>query len=408
MGLLLVIFLAVLTFFVAMAFYYEHPKAKIPHGFSQRRKLYIFHYAVNFGFGLAKVLEKVGITSEVDFLRAVMDGIPPLRDDKQLFIRDLRFEKVEVRIYQPKSSTTGQRRGILYFHGGVGLFGSIKAYERTCRYLARQSNSVVVSVGYRLAPEHPYPTQFEDCLAATIHFMRTAQDYGVDPSRIVICGDSSGGTITAAVAQALVNRQDLPKLRAQILIYPFLQGLDFDLPSYQQNEGVPILLKERTLSLGLKYLNIKLSATKPAFKAFKGNHVPEDLLLKYRKWVSSDIIPPEFKRRGYTPSTTYSFSEEIYALVKPIFDTVFSPLLAEDSVIAQLPEAFILTCEYDVLRDDGLLYKKRLEDHGIKVTWCHLQEGFHGTVLLALSGAFLAFQSGNKGLENIVHFLRLM
>lgn len=69
-------------------------------------------------------MEKLGITSEVDFLRAVMDGIPPLRD-KELFIRDLRFEKVEVRIYQPKSSTTGQRRGILYFHGGVGLFGSI-------------------------------------------------------------------------------------------------------------------------------------------------------------------------------------------------------------------------------------------------------------------------------------------
>ncbi|KFQ42003.1 Arylacetamide deacetylase-like 4, partial [Nestor notabilis] len=254
------------------------------------------------------------------------------------------------------------------------------SHERICRYIARKTDSVTVSVGYRLAPEHPYPTQFEDCLAATIHFMRTAQDYGVDPARIIICGDSSGGTITAAVAQALVNRRDLPKLRAQILIYPFLQALDFDLPSYQQNEGVPILLKERTLSLGLKYLNKDLPATQAAFKVLKSYHVPEDLLLKYRKWVSSDIIPPEFKRRGYKPSTTHSFSEEIYALVKPVFDTVFSPLLAEDSVIAQLPEAFILTCEYDVLRDDGLLYKKRLEDHGIKVTWCHLQEGFHGTV----------------------------
>uniref|UniRef100_A0A672TVK9 Alpha/beta hydrolase fold-3 domain-containing protein n=1 Tax=Strigops habroptila TaxID=2489341 RepID=A0A672TVK9_STRHB len=354
-----------------------------------------------------KIYPNLGITSEMYFLRAVMDGIPPLKDE-HLFIRDLKFEKVEVRIYQPKTSTTGQRRGILYFHGGVGLFGSIRAYERTCRYFAGQSNSVVVSVGYRLAPEHPYPIQFEDCLAATIHFMRTAQDYGVDPARIIICGDSSGGTITAAVAQALVNRRDLPKLRAQILIYPFLQALDFDLPSYQQNEGVPILLKERILSLGLRYLNKELPVTKTAFKVFKGYHVPEDLLQKYRKWVSSDIIPPEFKRRGYKPRTTYSFSEEIYALVKPVFDTVFSPLLAEDSVIAQLPEAFILTCEYDVLRDDGLLYKKRLEDHGIKVTWCHLQEGFHGTVFLALCGALLSFQSGNKGLENIVHFLRLM
>ncbi|XP_075028195.1 arylacetamide deacetylase-like 4 [Calonectris borealis] len=404
MELLLAIFLAVLTVFVAMAFYYEHPKAKIPHGFSQRQKLYVFHYVLNFGFGLAKFLEKVGITSEVYFLRALMDGIPPLKD-KHLFIKDLRFEKVKVRIYQSKISTTGQRRGILYFHGGVGRFGSIRAYERTCRYFARKSNSVVVSVGYRLAPKHPYPTQFEDCLTATIHFMRTAQDYGVDPSRIIICGDSSGGTLTAAVAQALVNRRDLPKLRAQILIYPFLQCVDFNLPSYQQNEGVPILLKERTLALGLKYLNKDLSVMEAVFK---GCHIPEDMQLKYQKWVSPDYIPHEFKTRGYKPSTTHPFSEELYTLLKPVFDPVFSPLLAEDSVIARLPEAFILTCEYDVLRDDGLLYKKRLEDHGIKVTWCHLQEGFHGTVFLALCGEVIAFRSGSKGLEKIVNFLRLM
>ncbi|XP_014133750.2 arylacetamide deacetylase-like 4 [Falco biarmicus] len=404
MELLLVTFLAVLTVFVAMAFYYEHPTADIPHGISQRRKLYLFHYILNFGFGLGKFLDKVGITSEVHFLRAAMDGVPPLKD-KHLFIKDLRFEKVKVRIYQPKMSTTGQRRGILYFHGGVGRFGSIRAYERTCRYFARKSNSVVVSVGYRLAPEYPYPTQSEDCVTATVHFMRTAQEYGVDPSRIIICGDSSGGTLTAAVAQALVNRRDLPKLRAQILIYPFLQCVDFNLPSYQQNKGVPILLKERTLALGLKYLNKDLSVMEAVFK---GCHIPEDLQLKYQKWINVDCIPHEFKTRGYKPSTKHPFSEEVYAVVKPMFDTVFSPLLAEDSVIARLPETFILTCEFDVLRDDGLLYKKRLEDHGVKVTWCHLQEGFHGTLFLALYGKVIGFRSGNKGLEKIVHFLRLM
>ncbi|NWR72707.1 ADCL4 protein, partial [Centropus unirufus] len=264
------------------------------------------------------------------------------------------------------------------------------AYERTCRLFARNSNSVVVSVGYRLAPEHPYPTQFEDCLAATIHFMRVAQDYGVDPCRITVCGDSSGGTLAAAVAQALVNRTDLPKLRAQILIYPFLQAVDFNLPSYQQNKGVPLLLKERTIALGLKYLNKDLSATEPLSKHC---HVPEYLRLKYQKWVSADYIPQEFKTRGYKPSTAHSFSEELYTMVKAVFDPVFSPLLAEDSVIARLPETFILTCEFDVLRDDGLLYKKRLKDHGIKVTWCHLQEGFHGTLFLAFLGGLIAFRS---------------
>ncbi|NXV82239.1 ADCL4 protein, partial [Atlantisia rogersi] len=264
------------------------------------------------------------------------------------------------------------------------------AYERMCRYMARKTNSVVVSVGYRLAPKHPYPTQFEDCLTATVHFMRTAQDYGVDPARIIICGDSSGGTLTAAVAQAMGNRRDVPKLRAQILIYPFLQCMDFNLPSYQQNHGVPILLKERTVVLGLKYLNKDTSAVEAILK---GSHVPEDLKPKYQKWVSPDYIPHEFKTRGYKPCTTHPFSKDVYTLIKPAFEPVFSPLLAEDSVIARLPEAFILTCEFDVLRDDGLLYKKRLEDHGIKVTWCHLQEGFHGTVFLAVMGGIAAFRS---------------
>ncbi|XP_009477194.2 arylacetamide deacetylase-like 4 [Pelecanus crispus] len=403
MELLLVIFLTVLTVFVAVAFSYERPKAEIPHGFSQRQKLYAFNYVLNFTFSLAKILEKVGITSEAYFLRTVMDVIPLLKD-KHFFIKDLRFEKVKVRIYQPKISTTGQRRGILYFHGGAGQFGSIRSYERTCCYFGRKSDSVVVSVGYRLAPEHPYPAQFEDCLTATIHFMRTAQDYGVDPSRIIVCGDSSGGALTAAVAQALVNRRDLPKLRAQVLIYPFLQAVDFNLPSYQQNEQMLFLPKERALALGLKYLNKDLSVIKVVDKV---SHIPEDLQLKYQKWVSPDHIPPEFKTRGYKPSTTRTFSKELYTLFKPVLDPVFSPLLAEDSVIAQLPEAFILTCEFDVLRDDGLLYKKRLEDNGIKVTWCHLQEGFHGTIFLTVWSVMTEFLSGHKGLEMIANFLRL-
>ncbi|NWQ77800.1 ADCL4 protein, partial [Columbina picui] len=264
------------------------------------------------------------------------------------------------------------------------------AYERMCRYFARKSNSVVVCVGYRLAPEHIYPAQYEDCLSAAVHFMKTAQDYGVDPSRIVICGDSSGGTATAAVAQGLVNRRDLPKLRAQILIYPLLQYVDFDLPSYQQNKGILFLSKERLLTLSLNYLNKDLSLMEAIFK---GCHIPEDLQLKYQKWVSPDYIPQEFKKGAYKPRTKHPFSKELYTLVKPLSDTVLSPLLAEDSVIAQLPETFLLTCEFDVLRDDGLLYKKRLEDHGIKVTWCHLQEGFHGTIFLAPYGGVIAFRS---------------
>ncbi|NXA53963.1 ADCL4 protein, partial [Nothocercus julius] len=349
-----------------------------------------------------KFLEKLGISSEVHFLRTVMDGIPPLKDN-HLLIKDLRFDKIEVRIYQPKTPTTVRRRGVLYFHGGVGQFGSIRAYERTCRYFTKKSNSVFVSVGYRLAPEYPFPTQFEDCLAATVHFMRIAEDYGVDPARVITCGDSSGGTIAAAVAQAMTNRKDLPKLRAQILIYPFLQAVSFNLPSYEQNRGVPVLLKKRTVALGLKYLNKDQSVLD---EVLKSAHIPRDLELKYKEWLNPDNIPEDFKPKDYQQRKENQFSEDLYRLAKPMLEPFFSPLLAEDTVIAQLPETFILSCEFDVLRDDALLYKKRLEDHGIKVTWCHLEQGFHGIIFLANYGRITSFKTANKGLQMIVEFLK--
>ncbi|NXA22813.1 ADCL4 protein, partial [Ibidorhyncha struthersii] len=159
------------------------------------------------------------------------------------------------------------------------------SHEKICRYIARESESVVVSVGYRLAPEHKYPAAYEDCLNATIHFMKNVEHYGVDPARIIICGDRAGGTIAAAVSQTLPGRSDLPKLRAQILIYPGLQALDFNLPSYQQNQGVPLLFREHAAFCVLQYLNGDASNMQ---EVLEGSHLPIDITLNYRKWVSPD------------------------------------------------------------------------------------------------------------------------
>ncbi|NXV78828.1 ADCL4 protein, partial [Atlantisia rogersi] len=159
------------------------------------------------------------------------------------------------------------------------------SHEKICRYIARESESVVVSVGYRLAPEHKYPAAYEDCLSATIHFLKNIKHYGVDPARVIVCGDSAGGNLAAAVSQTLVGRSDLPRLRAQILIYPGLQALDFNLPSYQQNRGVPLLLRERAAFYVLQYLN---GHTLHMQEVLEGSHIPPDMRLKYRKWVSPD------------------------------------------------------------------------------------------------------------------------
>ncbi|NXF77505.1 ADCL4 protein, partial [Sclerurus mexicanus] len=291
----------------------------------------------------------------------------------QLLIKDLHFDGVPVRIYFPREPSVGKRRGVIFFHGGCGIFGSIRCYERICRYITRKSDSVVVSVGYHLAPEHRYPAQTLECLTAAVHFLETADTYGVDPARIIVCGDSAGGTYTASVCQELGHRTDIPKVRAQVLIYPFLQALNFHLPSHQKNASTAFLSCDRAVHIILKYLNKDCSLKEPILA---GSHVPESMNLKYKKWISPDLIPEVFKL-GYKPPLPASFLPQVHEEVQELFEPRFSPLLAEDAVVCLLPDTCIITCEHDVLRDDGLLYKKRLEDNNVRVTWHHVQKGFH-------------------------------
>ncbi|NWV69510.1 ADCL4 protein, partial [Malurus elegans] len=159
------------------------------------------------------------------------------------------------------------------------------SHEKICQYIAEESGSLVMSVGYRLAPEHKYPAAYEDCLNATQHFLQHLELYGVDSAQIIVCGDSAGGNLAAAVSQTLAGSSEQPKLRAQILIYPGLQALDFNLPSYQQNQGVPLLLRERAIFYSLQYVRGDASNIQ---EVLEGSHVPPDMRLKYRKWVNPD------------------------------------------------------------------------------------------------------------------------
>ncbi|XP_015261814.1 PREDICTED: arylacetamide deacetylase-like 3, partial [Gekko japonicus] len=348
-----------------------------------------------------KILENLHICSQVQFVRYWRNGRKQGPDAK-LFIKDMKFKHVLVRIYQPKAPSAGRRKGIVFFHGGGWMFGSIRSYEKMCRYISKESESVVVSVEYRLCPEHKYPAPLNDCLAATTHFLQTADDYGVDSTRVIVAGDSAGASLASVVCQTLVGRQGLAKVCAQILIYPGLQAIDFHLPSYQQNQAVPILYREKAAFFFLHYLNGDTSLLE---ELLQGCHIPADLKLRYRKWLSADNIPKEFKARGYKPPVPVACDDEVYEELKNVFVPEISPLIAEDSVVRKLPQTCIVTCEYDILRDDGLLYKKRLEDNGVPVTWYHIINGFHGIVNFFDNGWF-TFPSGKQGLDNVVRFIQ--
>ncbi|XP_042336352.1 arylacetamide deacetylase-like 4 [Sceloporus undulatus] len=383
-----------LSLLAIWAVYFHLSNTDIPPKVSQPFKLRVLHCLLIMLFGLVAVLKKMRLSNGYDILRSVMDGIPPGKDP-HLSITNLILDGLPVRMYQPRSPCDGRRRGILYFHGGIGLYGSVDAYERVCRHIAKNSNSLVASVEYRLAPTNPYPTQFLDCLKAAVHFLKNVEDFGVDPASVIICGDSSGGTLAAAVCQSLVSRPDLPKVRSQILIYPFLQGIDFNLPSYQRNGRMPLLSQRHVVEFGLQYLQKDLALTS---KALKGFHMSKEKRLKYGKWLWPEKKPEELECEDDAPTWPEESADEV-------FEPTFSPLIAEDAVIRQLPEMYILTCTADVFMDDGCLYKKRLEDNGVKVTWYQLEDGFHGVVYF-IDHCLFSFAGARLGLDSIVDYIK--
>ncbi|XP_060089331.1 arylacetamide deacetylase-like 4 [Heteronotia binoei] len=402
------LFMLYLYFFTPVLFvelslflYHVFKNTPIPSETKDPVKLQLFHVVTLLVFRLGKIFEKLGICSQITFVRFILN-LTLAGKKSNLFIRDAKFEHVPVRIYQPTSPSTQPRKGLIYLHGGCGIFGSNRGYERVCRYLARESDSVVVYVEYRLGPEHQHPAQLLDCLTATTYFMNNSKDYGVDPNCVILAGESSGGAIVAAICREMVKRSATPKIRAQILIYPLLQIMNLSLPSHQQNQFGPALTRRRAMKLGLLYLNAGIQHVE---SLMNNAHVPEFMKMKYKKWLSADCIPEEFKTRGYKPPLPVPFSEELYEQTKLNDETMLSPILDEDVIIQQLPQTYILTCEYDVIRDDGLLYKKRLEDNNVTLTWNHVKDGFHGFIMFVDTGP-LEFSCTKKAFEDILKFIK--
>jgi acetyl esterase/lipase len=141
---------------------------------------------------------------------------------------------IPVRIYTPAgAAAAGTRPTLVYFHGGGWVIASIQAYDSSCRALANAADAVVVSVGYRMAPEHRFPAAHEDSFAATQYIMKNAGKYGGDPKRVAVVGESAGGNLAAAVCLMARDRKALMPFH-QVLVYP-IADTSLATPSYQQN-----------------------------------------------------------------------------------------------------------------------------------------------------------------------------
>ncbi|MDX2166776.1 MAG: alpha/beta hydrolase [Deltaproteobacteria bacterium] len=223
---------------------------------------------------------------------------------------------IPVRVYTPQG--TAPFPLLVYFHGGGWVLGSLETHDGICRALASGAGCVVVSVDYRLAPEHRYPAAADDCYAATQWAAARAAELGADARRVAIGGDSAGGNLTAVVAQMARDRGG-PALAFQLLIYPVTDATNLETASYRDN--------------ATGYL----------------------LTTADMHWFWDHYLGDGRPRAA-----------EPYA----------SPLKATS--LAGLPPALVLTAEFDPLRDEGEAYARALEEAGVPARLTRYQGMIHG------------------------------
>jgi acetyl esterase len=223
--------------------------------------------------------------------------------------------EIRCRRYRPLGAA-GPLPTLIYYHGGGFVIGNIETHDSTCRRLANKSRCQVISIDYRLSPEHPFPAPTDDGVAAFRHIRDNAASFGADAKRLAVGGDSAGGAIAAVVCQVLRDSGEQGPA-FQMLIYPATDSS-------------------------------KQSASRAAFA--EGYFLTKDLM----DWFWKAYVP-----KGSNLS-----------------DLRLSPLLAKD--FKGLPPAFVLTAGYDPLRDEGRAYADRLIEAGIKTTYVNYPGTIHG------------------------------
>ncbi|XP_007518014.1 neutral cholesterol ester hydrolase 1 [Erinaceus europaeus] len=304
----------------------------------------------------------------------------------QVKVTDTDFDGVEVRVFEGSTGPEEPlKRGIIYIHGGGWALASakIKYYDELCIVMAEELNAVIISIEYRLVPKVFFPAQVEDVVRSTNYFLQpeVLKKYSVDPSRVAVSGDSAGGNLAAALVQQFHQDPSLrSKIKLQALVYPVLQALDFNTPSYQQNANTPILPRHVMIKYWVEYLQGSQDFVEALIV---NNHtsldVEEATALRARlNWTS--LLPTSITR-DYKPVQPASGNARILQEMPQLLDVRSAPLLADQKVLRHLPKTYILTCEHDILRDDGIMYAKRLESAGVDVTLDHFEDGFHGCMI---------------------------
>ncbi len=244
--------------------------------------------------------------------------------------------RLALRIYTPVG--VGPFPVLVFLHTGAWLMGGLDIQDPLCRRITNGAGCIVVAVDYRLAPENPFPAAVEDSFAATKWVAEHAAEFGADPARVAVGGDSAGGNMTAVVA-LMARDQGGPHLVFQLMLFP---ATDFRLNT-------------------------------PSIEEFAEAH--NSVSKAEMIWIAKHYLPN-------SADITHPFA---------------SPLLAPS--LAGLPPAFIMTAEYDGLRDEGELYGKRLQEAGVPAKVSRYDGMIHDFL-------DLFEEPGNRGVAEIASVLR--
>ncbi|XP_033106316.1 arylacetamide deacetylase-like [Anneissia japonica] len=311
------------------------------------------------------------------------------------------FDGIKVRLYEPIKKQQGLSPALVFIHGGGFVIGSTETYDSVTRKIAEGLDMVVASIDYRLAPEFKIPTQHEDNLKAISWFMQNAEQFGIDSNHIGVAGDSAGGLMTAYISQVIHDDESLPDIKFQGLIYPFTQGLDFYTPSYQKYAK---FLGEKGVLPRSTVIHMVSSAIKNdgdlSNASMLNMHTSAEFKTRVRKLVNHDDIPVEMKDEAYymPPADVGDGDAQVWEKYRSIFlNRAVSPLLRDN--MTGLPPAYIVTCGFDNLRDDGILYAKKLERAGVETILVNYDGGFHG---MLWEGRFFEFQLAKEALQKFI------
>jgi acetyl esterase len=244
---------------------------------------------------------------------------------------------IPYRLYAVSDVSQPPLPGFVFFHGGGMVSGSIETHDRICAVLAQMTGCHLVSVGYRLAPEHKFPAAIEDAIAATGWVSDHASSLGIDATRLIVGGDSAGATLAAVVCQQALRNAG-PSILLQCLICPVL---DFDEVS-------------------------------PSRRAFAENHLVD------RAIIDADLA--DYLPDGADPA-----------------DPRISPLRATE--LTGLPAAIIHTAEFDPMRDEGNAYARKLMAAGVTVEHtCHdgMIHNFHAMGAILPQGRSVLLEIGEQ------------